>query len=84
MEKCEECGRLIEKLTIKLVVDIAGTTEEEYKKEVEKATGEPMNDPEGFICPNCAQLYGADGKNTGVKLQPVEEVRKYYGYNKEN
>ena len=83
MTKCEECGRDLEKLTTKLIVAVAKTTEEEYKKGL-AAVGEEFKEPEGFICPNCAQIYLADGKNTGVRLQPVEEVRKYYGYSKEN
>ena len=85
MYKCEECGRSVENLTMDLVITIARTqdpniTEDSYKKEVEIATGEPMKEPEGFICPNCAQIYLKNKNNTGVKLQPVEEVRKYYGY----
>ena len=83
MQKCEECGRGIEKLTTELIVSVANTTEEEYKKGL-VAVGEEFKEPEGFICPNCAQIYLKDGKSTGVKLQPVESVLKYYGYNKEN
>jgi len=83
-KKCENCGREIVELTMNLIVTLAKKTEEEYKNEVEKVTGTKMKDPEGFVCPNCGMIYNINKIFTGVPLEPVEEVRKYYGYSDKN